>query len=278
MQNVGFVLVIIKLLSKIGPFFLKLLKGAKAGKFILAGGSLAAYSYLFTWEFSIILIIAIVIHEYGHLTAMKQQGIKTKGIYLIPFFGGAAVSSESFKSFYKERYISIMGPVYGFLTMIPLYILYIYTNDVLWIGLISFVALLNLFNLLPINPLDGGRIIKSIAFSLNNYIGFTIVLLGMFLALYRIYYFEIYLLSIILIIGIFELFFEFLIYKKEQKKEDISISEKEFSLKYMKKMNLKYILFYSFLYLFISSLFIYIIFLCSNVDGADLALKLIMDK
>ncbi len=82
----------------IGGLALKLLKSAKAVKVALAGASFASYSYLTDWKFAIIILISLVFHEYGHLKAMKKFGLKTKGIYLIPFVGGAAVQAEYCKT------------------------------------------------------------------------------------------------------------------------------------------------------------------------------------
>ncbi|WP_352260335.1 hypothetical protein, partial [Psychrobacter sp. TB55-MNA-CIBAN-0194] len=68
----------------------KLLKSAKVVKVLFAGASVAAYSWLFSFEFALALIGCLVFHEYGHIRAMKHFGMKTKGIYLIPFVGGLA--------------------------------------------------------------------------------------------------------------------------------------------------------------------------------------------
>ena len=73
---------------------LKLFKSAKVIKVLFAAGSLAAYSWLFSIEFAIALILCLVFHEYGHIKAMKYFGLKTKGIYLIPFVGGLALSDD----------------------------------------------------------------------------------------------------------------------------------------------------------------------------------------
>ncbi|MEC8225811.1 MAG: site-2 protease family protein, partial [Pseudomonadota bacterium] len=72
----------------------KLFKSAKVVKAALAGASVAGYAWLFSIEFALMLIACLVVHEYGHVRAMKYFGIKTKGIYLIPFVGGLAVSDD----------------------------------------------------------------------------------------------------------------------------------------------------------------------------------------
>lgn len=262
MKNIGFILLLIKLGVKIGPMLLKLIKTTKFVKGGLALGSLTAYSYMFTWQFAIILLFAIIVHEYGHLNAMKKCNIPTKGMYLIPFFGGAAVASETYKSFKKESYISIMGPVYGLFSIIPFYILYLLDPKPLWIGLISFIAMVNVFNLLPINPLDGGRIVKSIAFSLHSKLGYFIVIIGFIIGGYLVWLKGLYLLVFIMIIGLLEIVLEY----------------KNINNNFFENMNKQEVFKYLFLYIGLISLFIYIIVLCGQVEGADLALKIIQDK
>ena len=72
-KNIG----LIAFIFKISPILLKFFKSAKIIKLALAGGSMLAYSYLFTWEFAAILLGAIVFHEYGHITTQRHM-IMTK--------------------------------------------------------------------------------------------------------------------------------------------------------------------------------------------------------
>ncbi|MCJ8299073.1 MAG: hypothetical protein MJK13_09090, partial [Pseudomonadales bacterium] len=88
----------------------KLLKSAKAIKVLFAGASLAAYSWLFSFEFALALIGCLVFHEYGHIRAMKYFKMPTKGIYLIPFLGGLAMSDSKINTRWQDVVISIMGP------------------------------------------------------------------------------------------------------------------------------------------------------------------------
>ena len=147
---------------------LKLLKSAKVIKVLFAAGSLAAYSWLFSIEFAIALILCLVFHEYGHIKAMKYFGLKTKGIYLIPFVGGLALSDDKINTRWQDIVISIMGPFFGLILSIACLIGYWLTDIEILAGLAVFNALLNLFNMLPVLPLDGGHVLKSIAFSINS--------------------------------------------------------------------------------------------------------------
>lgn len=301
---------LIALLIKIGPAVLKLIKSAKFIKVALAGGSMAAYSYLFTWEFALILLLAIVFHEYGHTTGMKKCGMKVKGIYLIPFFGGAAVPEEGFKNRRDETYVALYGPFYGLLLTIPFLIYGVIFESPLAIGLVSFMALINLFNLFPINPLDGGRVVKSFAFSMNNMLGMIVVFGGLLFAAGLVYYFQVWLLLIIIAIGGLELFFEWMAFKNPEKQLEhvtleyyrkhhyrnpleIEESEEEIIRKYeayykikllqlndfnqIKNMNKEQIKKYGFYYMLLITIFVIEIFYTGQYEGADLALKFIKD-
>jgi len=188
---------------------LKLFKSAKAIKVLLAAGSLAAYSWLFSLQFAIALIFCLVWHEYGHIKAMKYFGMKTKGIYLIPFVGGLAVSDEKLNTRWQNVVISIMGPFFGLILSAVCLVGYWITDIEILAGLAVFSAFLNLFNLLPILPLDGGHVLKSIAFSINSKIGLVACILGAALGVFISYYFGLALLGFFLAIGSLEIIFEY---------------------------------------------------------------------
>lgn len=159
----------------IGLIGFKLLKAAQVVKAALLAASVAVYSVMFTLEFALALVGVLVFHEYGHLRAMKKFGLPTKGMYLIPFVGGLAVGDMP-KTRWQDVYISMMGPVYGLLMTVAFYIVYLVTESH-FAGLVaSTSALLNLFNLIPVYPLDGGRVVKSLVFSGRNYLALVALL------------------------------------------------------------------------------------------------------
>ena len=188
---------------------LKLLKSAKVIKVLFAAGSLAAYSWLFSIEFAIALILCLVFHEYGHIKAMKYFGLKTKGIYLIPFVGGLALSDDKINTRWQDIVISIMGPFFGLILSLVCLVGYWLTDIEVLAGLAVFNALLNLFNMLPVLPLDGGHVLKSIAFSINSKVGLVACVLGAALGVYVSYHFGLALLGFLLAIGSIEIFFEY---------------------------------------------------------------------
>ncbi|WP_428848420.1 site-2 protease family protein [Shewanella kaireitica] len=186
----------------------KLLKSAKVIKVVLAGASVAAYSWLFSFQFALALIACLVFHEYGHIRAMKYFGMKTKGIYLIPFMGGLALSDEKINTRWQDVVISIMGPTFGLFMSIAALIAYWVTGNIFFAGLAAFNALLNLFNLLPILPLDGGHILKSISFSMNSVMGLVACIAGAAVGVYISYSLGLALLGFLLLIGSAEIVFE----------------------------------------------------------------------
>lgn len=187
---------------------LKLFKSAKVIKVVLAGASLAAYSWLFSLQFALALILCLVVHEYGHVRAMQYFGMKTKGFYLIPFFGGLALSDEKINTRWQDVVISIMGPTFGLAMSLLCLACWWLTDNPIFAGLAGFNALLNLFNLLPIVPLDGGHVVKSISFSMNSHTGLAICVIGIALGVFASYSFGLTLLGLLLLIGSVEILLE----------------------------------------------------------------------
>ncbi|RPJ78128.1 MAG: site-2 protease family protein [Deltaproteobacteria bacterium] len=175
----NFFLLIGKVIFPVFKVVVKLAKTAKVVKVTLIGGSFAAYAYMFSWKFALLILCFLFVHEYGHIWAMKRCGLKTKGIYFIPFLGAAAVTNEQFKSYKDEVYIALMGPVWGIVLALLSWSLYGITENTLFVGASIWMFLITLFNLLPIMPLDGGRVVRSIAMSLSSWGGVAVFIIGM---------------------------------------------------------------------------------------------------
>lgn len=194
--------------SKIGLIGLvfKLFKSAKVVKVVLAGTALAGYSIIFSWQFALALIMVLCFHEYGHVWAMKRSGIKTKGFYLIPFVGGMAIGERA-SSHWQNVFISMMGPCFGLAMSAVFYIAYLITDNH-FIGLVASIsALLNMFNLLPVLPLDGGQTIKAMVFSGRSYwpyLGLMIISAALFALSLQL---GLALLSFFIVIGALDLLF-----------------------------------------------------------------------
>lgn len=121
--------------------------------------TLGAYGLFFGWKFAVALVYLLFVHEMGHLVAARRKGIATSPAIFIPFMGAVIGMKELPKNAKDEAYIAFAGPLFGLLSFLPAIPLYFWTNDPLWGLIIGFGALLNLFNLFPVSPLDGGRIV-----------------------------------------------------------------------------------------------------------------------
>ncbi|MDM5358371.1 site-2 protease family protein [Peribacillus sp. ACCC06369] len=157
-------------LGAIGLFFLgkmkwlfALLKIAKVGSLISIFISLGAYALVYGWKFAVALVYLIYIHEMGHLLAAKRKGIKTSNAIFIPFVGALIALKEEPKNANQEAYLAFGGPLLGTLAFLPAIPLFMMTENPFWLLVITLGAMINLFNLMPVHPLDGGRIVGVIS-------------------------------------------------------------------------------------------------------------------
>jgi len=134
--------------------------------------SIVVWGFLFNLKFAVILITAIFIHEYGHFYWMGREGIKDKDMIFIPPFGAIARAKEYWPSYGAELRIALAGPAFGLLSVALFWILYlVYPKDI-FLASVGLACIINLFNLvLPVPILDGGRVIKSILYSINQSLG-----------------------------------------------------------------------------------------------------------
>ena len=283
-SRAGLWAVFAKLGSKLYSVLVKVLKGFKFTKIGLAGLSLAGYAAVFNWKFGLLLMIAIGFHESGHVWAMKKMGIKTKGFYFLPFIGGAAIAEEQYKTYGENAYVAIMGPIWGALLAGICAGAYWITGIPMLAAAAAWMATLNLFNLLPITPLDGGQLVRSIAFSIHKGLGVVFLVLSMLLGGFIMYKLRIGLFVLILLVGALELFFELRYrFKMAQvragtrsKWDGIPTShmdhEQPDGLKhYPDSMNGKKLALTALSYVGTLAVLIAIVMLMKNVPGADLA-------
>ena len=140
---------------------------------ILLVAGFAAASWLWSVHFAIALLVLLMIHEYGHVVAMKWCGVRVSGIFMLPFMGAVALSEEEAPTYWKAFLISYMGPVFGaVITLIAAIALFATGGQTPILREVAFSwAAINLFNLLPLGVLDGGRIVMSISFSTHRAVG-----------------------------------------------------------------------------------------------------------
>lgn len=168
---------LIKLVPKLFTVLVKFLKGASGTKLALGVASFGAYSVLVDWRFAVALLLCIGIHESGHVWAMRRMGMATRGFYFIPLIGGAAVPDSAFPSAYAEGYIALMGPIWGLFVSAVTYAMFLATGQHVFEVAACWMAFINLINCIPLYPLDGGRVVRSIVQSVRGRAG-TIAVLG----------------------------------------------------------------------------------------------------
>ena len=103
------------------------------------------------------VLIGLFVHEAGHALAMNRMGMGPARIYIIPFLGGLAKARREPKSEWDGVLVSLAGPAFGLLAMIPFVGVWLATGQGEWLMGAFFIAMLNLVNLVPAPPLDGSR-------------------------------------------------------------------------------------------------------------------------
>jgi len=155
------------IVAAIGALLTKIPALALVFKFGLAGASafvsIIAYSFLFGWPFAVGLVAQLFIHEMGHALVMKIKGIPVKGLIFIPLFGAAVIMNRMPRNARDEAEVGIAGPIAGALAASACLILAHQPNALgVWAPLAYFGFFINLFNLVPIVPFDGGRVLAAI--------------------------------------------------------------------------------------------------------------------
>jgi Zn-dependent protease len=119
--------------------------------------SLAAYATIWGWTFALGFVVLLLVHEMGHVIALRREGIPASAPMFIPFLG-AVVSARSLgDDALAEARVGLAGPVLGSIGAGACLLIWKLTGHDYWRALGFTGLFLNLFNLLPVVPLDGGR-------------------------------------------------------------------------------------------------------------------------
>ena len=125
--------------------------------------SIGAYALIWGWKFAVGFVLLLLVHEMGHVLQLRREGIKASAPMFIPFLGALVAMKEMPKDAAAEARVGLAGPVLGSLgALLPLG-LYALTGDELFKALAFVGFFLNLFNLLPVLPLDGGRAMAALS-------------------------------------------------------------------------------------------------------------------
>jgi Zn-dependent protease len=143
------------------------LKLLQLGKIATTGLSMAvsiwAYGLLFGLPFAVGFVLLIFVHEMGHAAVIYEKGLRAGPPVFIPFVGAAIVLKDHPLDARQEAEIALGGPVAGALAAAACWVLGSWFGSDLLRALAYSGLFLNLFNLLPVPPLDGGRIAAAVS-------------------------------------------------------------------------------------------------------------------
>ena len=134
----------------------------KFGKIATTGGtmllSVVLYSFVFGWAYAAGFVGLIFVHEMGHFIAARQKGLDVGAPTFIPFVGAYIQLKQRPHDAETEAYVAIAGPILGTMGAFAVYFYAREADSRLWLAVAYSGFFINFFNLLPISPLDGGRI------------------------------------------------------------------------------------------------------------------------
>lgn len=153
---------LILFIERVRVFFVNPFEGFGAMQYAVAGGSFVVTIAAYTTQAPLAVVVGFVvitlIHEIGHAVAIRAKGLRAGFMVFIPFIGGAVTLKDQPRTVFDDAIIGLAGPFFGTLASLATLQAYKWTSDPLYL-LIAFLGFaLNLFNLLPIGMLDGGRI------------------------------------------------------------------------------------------------------------------------
>jgi Zn-dependent protease len=124
--------------------------------------SVAAYALLWGWQFGVGLVLLLLVHEMGHVLEARRQGLPTSAPMFIPFLGAFITMKQMPENAWREAQVALAGPIIGSLGAAAAWGLGEALDSEFLVALAFVGFLLNLFNLLPIVPLDGGRAVAAL--------------------------------------------------------------------------------------------------------------------
>jgi Zn-dependent protease len=142
--------------------------------------SVAAYALIWGWRFAAGFVALLFIHEMGHYVQLRREGVRPSGMVFIPFLGAAVGARSLGGSALAEARVGLAGPIVGSLAAAALIPVAAATDNEFWRALAFTGLFLNLFNLLPVVPLDGGRAMAAMA-PWMWFVGFAAMVLLFFL-------------------------------------------------------------------------------------------------
>lgn len=130
---------------------------------LLVPPALASFVLLYGWEFAAALMLALLLHELGHILAARILRLPVTALVFVPFFGAFVLLKEPPRTVEQASFFALGGPAAGALCAVACAAGWLCTGY----GFLRLLAVvggvLNLVNLIPMFPLDGGTILAILA-------------------------------------------------------------------------------------------------------------------
>jgi len=154
-------------LAKLGAKAKLILLALPKLKFLTTSGSMlvsiVAYQLIFGWTFAVGFVLLLLLHELGHVFQLRREGVEASAPMFIPFLGAVISAKSMGDDAGAEARVGLAGPILGSIaTLVPLGI-WLATGSDFWRALAYVGFFINLFNLVPILPLDGGRAMAALS-------------------------------------------------------------------------------------------------------------------
>ncbi len=163
--NLKWAVVLLKALTFGGSFFV----------------SLFFYALFMGWKFALVFVLMILAHEMGHYVTIRNYGLPARLPMFVPFFGAYTMGGAP-ADLEHDAYIALAGPLTGLGVSAACFALGYQTHNPFWYMAAYVGAMINLFNMIPALPFDGGRVAGAVSPSL--WIGGFIIFVGASLALH----------------------------------------------------------------------------------------------
>lgn len=124
--------------------------------------SIGAYALLWGWKFAVGIVLLLFVHELGHVLELRRQGVPASAPLFIPFVGAVVGMKQMPADAWREAQVALAGPILGSAGALAVWGAGAALDSELLVAIAFVGFFLNLFNLLPIVPLDGGRAVAAL--------------------------------------------------------------------------------------------------------------------
>ncbi len=125
--------------------------------------SIAAYALFWGFPFAVGFVVLLLVHELGHVIALRREGIKASAPMFVPFLGALITAKSLGENATAEARVGLAGPILGSIGAAACILIWHVTGNDMWRALAFTGFLLNLLNLVPVSPFDGGRAMAAMA-------------------------------------------------------------------------------------------------------------------